>query len=186
MSFIFCSTHRAGVFHRGIDAGCAAALGIGVSHRHRSLQAIEKIVARGASVHRVSLPHTKDGECASCVVPSYRSSSTILADTLALPAYYIIALAEASSNLARYTGLQYGTSIYFPEPVSDKQGHRAGSASDFSSLTEFYSGIQCNLAIILIICVSCSHFFHIHASVSILELRRRDSSSHHRGNLCAI
>ncbi len=42
--------------------------------------------AAGAEVHEVSLPHT-----------SY-----------ALPAYYIVAPAEASSNLARYDGVRYG------------------------------------------------------------------------------
>jgi aspartyl-tRNA(Asn)/glutamyl-tRNA(Gln) amidotransferase subunit A len=42
--------------------------------------------AAGASLHDISLPHTK----------------------YALPAYYIVAPAEASSNLARYDGVRYG------------------------------------------------------------------------------
>ena len=45
--------------------------------------------AAGASIHDISLPHTK----------------------YALPAYYIVAPAEASSNLARYDGMRYGLRI---------------------------------------------------------------------------
>jgi aspartyl-tRNA(Asn)/glutamyl-tRNA(Gln) amidotransferase subunit A len=47
---------------------------------------IRWLEAAGASISRVSLPHTK----------------------YALPAYYIIAPAECSSNLARYDGVRYG------------------------------------------------------------------------------
>jgi len=43
----------------------------------------------GATVHEISLPHTK----------------------YALPAYYIVAPAEASSNLARYDGVRYGLRV---------------------------------------------------------------------------
>jgi aspartyl-tRNA(Asn)/glutamyl-tRNA(Gln) amidotransferase subunit A len=45
--------------------------------------------AEGASVRDISLPHTK----------------------YALPAYYIVAPAEASSNLARYDGVKYGLRV---------------------------------------------------------------------------
>jgi len=48
--------------------------------------AIEKLRSLGAKVRDVSLPHTE----------------------LAIPVYYIIAPAEASSNLARFDGVRYG------------------------------------------------------------------------------
>jgi aspartyl-tRNA(Asn)/glutamyl-tRNA(Gln) amidotransferase subunit A len=47
---------------------------------------IEWLKAAGAEIVEISLPHTK----------------------YALPAYYIVAPAEASSNLARYDGVRYG------------------------------------------------------------------------------
>src|SRR5690606_35306603 len=45
--------------------------------------------AAGAEIVEISLPHTK----------------------YALPAYYIVAPAEASSNLARYDGVRYGARV---------------------------------------------------------------------------
>ena len=49
-------------------------------------ETVRTMEALGAEIVRVNLPHTKD----------------------ALPCYYIIAPAEASSNLARYDGMRYG------------------------------------------------------------------------------
>jgi len=52
-------------------------------------QGVEWLKAAGCEIKRVSLPHTK----------------------YALPAYYIIAPAEASSNLARYDGMRFGLRV---------------------------------------------------------------------------
>lgn len=55
---------------------------------------IEKVIKKyeemGAKIEEISLPHTE----------------------YALPCYYIIAPSEASSNLARYDGIKYGTSFF--------------------------------------------------------------------------
>lgn len=70
-------------------------IGIPTEYRHAQLspdiahiwdKGIKWVQARGAHVEEVSLPHT----------------------ALALPTYYIVAPAEASSNLARYDGVRYG------------------------------------------------------------------------------
>jgi len=55
--------------------------------RARCDDALDRLRALGAEVRDVSLPHT----------------------ALAIPVYYIIAPAEASSNLARFDGVRYGT-----------------------------------------------------------------------------
>ena len=52
-------------------------------------QGIEWAKAAGAKIKKISLKHTK----------------------YALPAYYIVAPAEASSNLARYDGMRYGARV---------------------------------------------------------------------------
>ena len=54
---------------------------------------IERLRAAGAEIRRISLPHTR----------------------YAIPTYYVIATAEASSNLARFDGVRYG----FRAPQSD-------------------------------------------------------------------
>ncbi len=66
--------------------------------------AIEVLRAQGAQIRPISLPHTK----------------------YALACYYIIAPAEASSNLARYDGIRYG--------------HRAKGAVE---LTDLYQASRC-------------------------------------------
>jgi aspartyl-tRNA(Asn)/glutamyl-tRNA(Gln) amidotransferase subunit A len=57
----------------------------------------EWLKAQGAELVEVSLPHTK----------------------YALPVYYIVAPAEASSNLARYDGVRYGHRAARPDDVTD-------------------------------------------------------------------
>jgi aspartyl-tRNA(Asn)/glutamyl-tRNA(Gln) amidotransferase subunit A len=56
----------------------------------RALRTLKKL---GAEVREVSLPHTK----------------------FAIPTYYIVAPAEASSNLARYDGVRYGLRVDGPD-----------------------------------------------------------------------
>ena len=57
----------------------------------------------GASIHEISLPHTK----------------------YALPAYYIVAPAEASSNLARYDGVRYGLRVKGDDLIDTYERTRA-------------------------------------------------------------
>ena len=52
-------------------------------------EAVKRFEEQGATVKKVSLPHTK----------------------YAVPAYYIIAPAEAASNLSRYDGMRYGLRV---------------------------------------------------------------------------
>jgi aspartyl-tRNA(Asn)/glutamyl-tRNA(Gln) amidotransferase subunit A len=83
-------------FLGGLEAGVAGrVVGIPVEYVPDSLhpetralfeEAVEQLRAAGAEVREVSLPHTR----------------------FAVPTYYIIAPAEASSNLARYDGVRYG------------------------------------------------------------------------------
>jgi aspartyl-tRNA(Asn)/glutamyl-tRNA(Gln) amidotransferase subunit A len=49
-------------------------------------QGIEKLRSKGCSIHLISLPHSR----------------------YAIPTYYVLATAEASSNLARFDGVRYG------------------------------------------------------------------------------
>jgi aspartyl-tRNA(Asn)/glutamyl-tRNA(Gln) amidotransferase subunit A len=60
-----------------------------VAMRERCESALERLRERGATVRDVSLPRTD----------------------LAIPVYYILAPAEASSNLARFVGVRYGLRV---------------------------------------------------------------------------
>ena len=88
--------------------GEVAGLRIGVPHEYFEgaldadvRGAIERakaaLVERGAELVEISLPHTRH----------------------ALPAYYIIAPAEASSNLARYDGIRFGAAANGPRNLLD-------------------------------------------------------------------
>ena len=70
-------------------------------------QGIDWLKAAGATMHDISLPHTK----------------------YALPAYYIVAPAECSSNLARYDGVRYGLREAGPRPDRHLRERRAPPAS---------------------------------------------------------
>jgi len=71
-------------------------------------QGAEWLKDAGADVVEVSLPHTK----------------------YALPAYYIIAPAEASSNLARYDGVRYGLRVEDHDIVEQYEKTRAAGFGD--------------------------------------------------------
>jgi aspartyl-tRNA(Asn)/glutamyl-tRNA(Gln) amidotransferase subunit A len=73
-------------------------------------QGIDWVKDAGAEVVEVSLPHTK----------------------YALPAYYIIAPAEASSNLARYDGVRYGLRD-LPEGANLQDMYAATRAAGFGA-----------------------------------------------------
>lgn len=64
---------------------------------------IDWLKSAGATIHEISLPHTK----------------------YALPAYYIVAPAEASSNLARYDGIRYGLRVPGRDIVDTYESTRA-------------------------------------------------------------
>lgn len=66
-------------------------------------QGVEWLKAQGAEIVDVSLPHTK----------------------YALPAYYIVAPAEASSNLARYDGMRYGARVDADNLINTYEGTRS-------------------------------------------------------------
>ncbi|MGM0422854.1 MAG: Asp-tRNA(Asn)/Glu-tRNA(Gln) amidotransferase subunit GatA [Pseudomonadota bacterium] len=96
---------------RGLKVGIPKEYRIdGISDEINGLwdQGIDWLKAAGAEVVDISLPHTK----------------------YALPAYYIIAPAECSSNLARYDGLRYGQRVT-PEGGNLNDMYEATRAAGF-------------------------------------------------------
>lgn len=71
--------------------------GINSQVKNRIKEAIEKMTELGAYVEEISMPHTD----------------------YAMPAYYLLATAEASSNLARYDGVSFGFRAAEAEDVVD-------------------------------------------------------------------
>lgn len=60
-------------------------------------QAVDELIKLGATIKSISLPHVYD----------------------AVPAYYVVAPAECSSNLARYDGVRYGYRCAEPKNLAD-------------------------------------------------------------------
>ena len=85
---------------KGMKIGVAKEyMGEGLDAEVRSAieAAIQKLASLGCEIVEVSLPHTK----------------------YAIPAYYLVATAEASSNLARFDGVRYGLRVKDVRSLSD-------------------------------------------------------------------
>jgi len=85
---------------KGLKIGVAKEyFGEGLEPETRSAieAAIQKLASMGCEIVNVSLPHTK----------------------YAIPAYYLVATAEASSNLARFDGVRYGFRVRGARSLSD-------------------------------------------------------------------
>lgn len=85
---------------KGLKIGVAKEyFGEGLEPETRSAieAAIQKFASMGCEIVNVSLPHTK----------------------YAIPAYYLVATAEASSNLARFDGVRYGFRVKGARSLSD-------------------------------------------------------------------
>ena len=84
--------------------------------------AVERLKALGAQIHEISLAHTK----------------------YAVPVYYIIATAEASSNLARFDGVQYGLRSTQEDSVDPECSELLGGPSGCRSNTSKRDDIRHN------------------------------------------
>jgi aspartyl-tRNA(Asn)/glutamyl-tRNA(Gln) amidotransferase subunit A len=86
--------------------------GLDAEVEHHVREAVRQLEADGCSVHRIKMPHTR----------------------FALATYYVLATAEASSNLARFDGVRYGLRI-------DPSG-RAGAAGLQGDLRAMYGATR--------------------------------------------
>ena len=88
---------RVGVAREHLDV----AVGLDPQIKQRIEQAIVRLRDRGATIVPVSLPYTRHG----------------------VAAYYLVATAEASANLARYDGLRYGQRTPHPQTLDALYTH---------------------------------------------------------------
>lgn len=94
---------------RGLRIGVPTeyfAEGLDAEVRSAVQDAIQKLAEAGCEIVPISMPHTK----------------------YAIPTYYVIATAEASSNLARYDGVRYGYRTKDARTLSDMYRHTRDEA----------------------------------------------------------
>lgn len=85
----------------------------------------QRLVAAGHSIQRVSLPNTSQ----------------------ALSAYYVLAPAEASSNLAKYDGVRYGT--HPPQAMTAEAGEELNDSTLYARVRQYGLGPEVRRRILL-------------------------------------
>ena len=119
---------------KGMKIGVAKEyLGEGLDAEVRSAveAAIQKLAKLGCEIVEVSLPHTK----------------------YAIPAYYLVATAEASSNLARFDGVRYGFRAKDVRSLSDMYRRTRGEipligVGGIASGTDAYAKIRAGASLV--------------------------------------
>jgi aspartyl-tRNA(Asn)/glutamyl-tRNA(Gln) amidotransferase subunit A len=101
--------HALGGSVEGLRIGLPAeyfAQGVDAGTRRTVRAALDRLVDAGAELVEVSLPHTEYG----------------------VATYYVLATAEAASNLARYDGVRYGHCAEAATPAAANDGEEGGDA----------------------------------------------------------